>query len=167
MRDADFSISAIEIEPRFNASFECQAPNGTILQLGSWQSIECPIASVLHAPKSGSQHASRAWFRQFRSPQPACSAGFQLSVLALMAKSSGESLDRVCPSAMWNNNDDDDDGEGKSKTEKTFDEQANEQTFVADYRVFRCYKISSERRDFIMIRLTKRQRVDMKSINRY
>lgn len=75
----------------------------------------------------------------------------------------GSSLDRFCPSARWNNHDDD--GKGKSKTEKTFDKRANERTFIADCRVFRCCRISSESWDFITIRVTKRQRVGTKSIN--
>lgn len=81
MRDRWFLDIGIEIESRVNASFECQAPNGTILQLSMWQSIECPVASIYTRSAPREPDLGNLDRRSLR-----CSAAFQLSVVVLMAK---------------------------------------------------------------------------------
>jgi len=76
---ANFSISyPIEMGFRFNASFECRTDNIAISLVTADRMSVRPRCKRVHA-----RHASRVWFRQFRSPQLRAVQPFSLSVLTL------------------------------------------------------------------------------------
>jgi len=75
------------------------------------------------------RHASRAWFRQFRSPQLRATLPFNCQLLPWWNERNRRhsvSLDRFCPPVIWNN---DERGEN-SRSGKLSNKRTNERTFA-------------------------------------